>query len=68
MCSNNYLGFANHPALKEAARAALEQYGTGTVAARSLSGSTPLHEELEAELAVIQRNRGCTCLQFRICY
>lgn len=51
MCSNNYLGFANHPALKEAAIKALEQYGIGTVAARSLSGSTPLHETLEAELA-----------------
>jgi len=54
MCSNNYLGFANHPPLKEAAIAALEQYGTGTVAARSLSGSTPLHEELEVELAAFK--------------
>jgi glycine C-acetyltransferase len=54
MCSNNYLGFANHPVLKEAAIKALEHYGIGTVAARSLSGSTPLHEELEAELAAFK--------------
>ena len=51
LCSNNYLGLANHPALKQAAREALEKYGAGTAAARSLSGSTPLHEELEEELA-----------------
>jgi len=54
MCSNNYLGFANHPVLIEAAIHALKQYGTGTVAARSLSGSTPLHEELESELAAFK--------------
>jgi glycine C-acetyltransferase len=54
MCSNNYLGFANHPALKEAAMEALNKYGVGTVAARSLSGSTPIHEELEAELAAFK--------------
>ena len=54
MCSNNYLGFANQPVLKEAAIHALEQYGIGTVAARSLSGSTPLHEALEAELATFK--------------
>lgn len=51
LCSNNYLGLANHPSLKEAAAHALEEYGAGTVAARSLSGSTPLHEDLERELA-----------------
>jgi glycine C-acetyltransferase len=54
MCSNNYLGFANHPVLKEAAIEALREYGIGTVAARSLSGSTPLHEELETELAAFK--------------
>jgi glycine C-acetyltransferase len=51
LCSNNYLGLANHPALKAAAAKAIETYGVGTVAARSLSGSTPIHEELEKELA-----------------
>ncbi|MBI4027523.1 MAG: aminotransferase class I/II-fold pyridoxal phosphate-dependent enzyme [Verrucomicrobia bacterium] len=51
LCSNNYLGLANHPVLKEAAIKAIEKYGVGTAAARSLSGSTPIHEELEEELA-----------------
>ena len=51
LCSNNYLGLANHPLLKEAAAKALEEYGAGTAAARSLSGSTPIHEELEREIA-----------------
>jgi glycine C-acetyltransferase len=58
MCSNNYLGFANHPLLKEAAIKALEKYGVGSVAARSLSGSTPIHEELEAELAAFKRTEA----------
>ena len=51
LCSNNYLGLANHPAVKEAAAQALTQFGAGMAAARSLSGSTPLHEALEKELA-----------------
>lgn len=51
LCSNNYLGLANHPVLKKAAEKALRDYGAGTAAARSLSGSTPVHEALEEELA-----------------
>lgn len=51
LCSNNYLGLANHPLLKEAAAKALQEYGAGTAAARSLSGSTPLHQQLEREIA-----------------
>jgi len=51
LCSNNYLGLANHPVLKEAAVKAVAEYGTGTGAARSLSGNTPIHEELEREIA-----------------
>jgi glycine C-acetyltransferase len=51
LCSNNYLGLANHPSVKNAAAHAIEKYGAGSVAARSLSGSTPLHEDLERELA-----------------
>jgi glycine C-acetyltransferase len=50
-CSNNYLGLANHPAVREAAAQALAQFGAGMAAARSLSGSTPLHEKLEREIA-----------------
>jgi 8-amino-7-oxononanoate synthase len=49
--SNNYLGLTGDPRVKEAARAALETYGTGLTGSRLLNGTTPLHLELEAELA-----------------
>ncbi|KOU62658.1 type I polyketide synthase [Streptomyces sp. IGB124] len=47
----NYLGMATHPRVIEAAREAIETYGTSVSASRLLSGSRPLHLELEAELA-----------------
>ena len=39
LSSNNYLGLANHPALKEAAREALDRYGCGSGASRLISGN-----------------------------
>lgn len=50
-CSNNYLGFANHPRLKEAAARAIEKYGVGPAAVRSIAGTLDLHLELEERLA-----------------
>ena len=52
--SNNYLGLANHPALRAAAVAAIERYGCGTGASRLISGNMTLHEELEAKIAVLK--------------
>jgi 8-amino-7-oxononanoate synthase len=49
--SNNYLGLTGDPRVKEAARAALERYGTGLTGSRFMNGTTPLHLELERELA-----------------
>jgi 8-amino-7-oxononanoate synthase len=49
--SNNYLGLTSHPAVKEAARDALEAYGTGLTGSRFMNGTTPLHLELEREIA-----------------
>jgi 8-amino-7-oxononanoate synthase len=49
--SNNYLGIANHPALAEAAKRAIDQYGCGSAASRLISGNMALHEELENRLA-----------------
>ncbi|MFD9372621.1 type I polyketide synthase [Streptomyces sp. NPDC060020] len=49
--SYNYLGLATHPEVNEAARDAIERCGTSVSASRLLSGSRPLHLELEAELA-----------------
>ena len=49
--SNNYLGIANHPALGEAAKLAIDRYGSGTGASRLISGNMTLHEELERKIA-----------------
>lgn len=49
--SNNYLGLANHPALKKAAKEAIDRYGVGAVASRLISGNMTLHEELEEKIA-----------------
>ncbi len=47
LCSNNYLGLANHPSLKEAAISAIRNYGTGAAASRLVSGNMEVHEMLE---------------------
>src|ERR687896_468254 len=49
--SNNYLGLTGDERVKQAAREALETYGTGVTGSRLLNGTTPLHVELERELA-----------------
>jgi 8-amino-7-oxononanoate synthase len=48
---NDYLGFTHHPAIKEAARAALERHGLGGGASRLVTGNHPLYAELEERLA-----------------
>jgi len=53
-CSNNYLGLANHPRLVEAARRALDAYGVGPAAVRSIAGTMELHLELERRLAAFK--------------
>jgi 8-amino-7-oxononanoate synthase len=56
--SNNYLGIANHPALREAAKAAIDRYGSGAGASRLISGNMALHEELEAKIAEFKRTEA----------
>lgn len=51
MASNNYLGLANHPGVKQAAIKAIEQWGVGAGAARLISGTMTPHYELEQDLA-----------------
>ena len=51
LSSNNYLGLANHPALKEAAREALDRWGCGSGASRLISGNMTAHEEMEERIA-----------------
>jgi len=49
-CANNYLGLANHPAVVEAARKALEDWGYGLASVRFICGTQSIHKELEARL------------------
>ncbi|MDF1597961.1 MAG: glycine C-acetyltransferase [Acidimicrobiia bacterium] len=50
-CSNNYLGLANDPRLISAAKAALDRYGIGPGAVRTIAGTMTIHDELERKLA-----------------
>lgn len=51
LCSNNYLGLANHPQLKKLSVKATNKYGCGATASRLIVGNTLLHMEVEKELA-----------------
>lgn len=50
-CSNDYLGLANHPKIKQAAIETIQQYGWGAGASRLVSGTMTLHQELEKKIA-----------------
>ncbi len=51
LASNNYLGLANHPRVREAARKGLEKYGYGLASVRFICGTQPIHRELEEQIA-----------------
>jgi glycine C-acetyltransferase len=53
-CSNNYLGLADHPLLKEASVKAVQKYGVSSGASRLVSGTMELHEELEKRIALFK--------------
>ena len=55
LSSNNYLGLNTHPRLREAAVDAVQRYGAGSGAVRTIAGTMSLHEELEARLASFKR-------------
>ena len=54
LCSNNYLGLANHPRLVESAKAAIDEFGVGPGAVRPIAGTMALHLELERRLAAFK--------------
>ena len=62
-CANNYLGLANHPAIKEAAKKAIDEYGVGPGAVRTIAGTLSLHTKLEQRLAQFKRADACITLQ-----
>ncbi|MBI5192496.1 MAG: 8-amino-7-oxononanoate synthase [Nitrospirae bacterium] len=55
LCSNNYLGLANHKVLKDASVTAIETYGTSASASRLMSGNMGLHEQLERVTAAFKQ-------------
>jgi 8-amino-7-oxononanoate synthase len=58
LCSNNYLGLADHARLRRAAADAAMALGTGSGASRLISGSMSMHSELEAKLAEYKRTEA----------
>ena len=63
LCSNNYLGLADDERLKAAAKAAIDRYGAGPAAVRSIAGTLALHRELEERLAAFKGVEAALSLQ-----
>ncbi len=63
LCSNNYLGLANHPRLREAAQQAIDRYGVGPAAVRSIAGTMDIHLQLEERLARFKGAEGVISFQ-----
>ncbi len=59
--SNSYLGLTNHPKVKEAAKAAIDKYGTGCAGSRFLNGTLDIHTKLENKLARLVNKDVALC-------
>lgn len=62
-CSNNYLGLANDPRIVKAAQSAMEKYGVGPAAVRSIAGTQDLHIELENRMASFKKVEAAITFQ-----
>ena len=63
LSSNNYLGLNTHPKLRAAALDAVERFGAGSGAVRTIAGTMSLHEELEARLATFKHTEAVLTFQ-----
>jgi len=63
LASNNYLGLTTHPKLREAAIEAVRQYGVGSGAVRTISGTMRLHMQLEERIAEFKHVEACVVFQ-----
>jgi glycine C-acetyltransferase len=61
--SNDYLGLTHHPRLREAALAAVRDFGVGSGAVRTIAGTMTLHEQLERDLAAFKRAEATLVFQ-----
>jgi 8-amino-7-oxononanoate synthase len=59
LCSNNYLGLADHPKVREAAAEAAMRWGAGAGASRLVSGTMTIHHRLEERLAAFEGSEAC---------
>jgi glycine C-acetyltransferase len=66
LCANNYLGLADHPEIRAAARNALDEHGFGMASVRFICGTQTLHRELE--LAVARYLRKDDAILFAACF
>ncbi len=62
-CSNNYLGLANHPRMVAAASQAMQKYGVGPGAVRTIAGTMSLHLELEKRVAAFKKVESAIVFQ-----
>ncbi len=62
LCSNNYLGLADHPRVREAAAGAAMRYGAGSGASRLVSGNMTIHRRLEEQLCEFERADACVLM------
>jgi len=63
LASNNYLGLVNHPKLKEAAEKAVREFGVGSGAVRTITGTLAMHLELEEKIAAFKHTEACVVFQ-----
>jgi glycine C-acetyltransferase len=66
-CTNNYLGLANHPEIKEAATKAVKEWGVGPGAVRTIAGTQRLHTECEKRMAEFKRVEAALLVQSGFC-
>jgi glycine C-acetyltransferase len=67
LCSNNYLGFANDPRVREKAKEAIDRYGVGPGAVRTIAGTMDIHLELEKKLAKFKGAEAAITFQSGFC-
>ena len=63
LSSNDYLGLTHHPRLRDAALAAVQEFGVGSGAVRTIAGTMTIHEALEAELAAFKGTEAVLTFQ-----
>jgi glycine C-acetyltransferase len=63
LASNNYLGLCDHPKLREAAMDAIQRYGVGSGAVRTIAGTMRIHLELEEKIAAFKGVEACVVFQ-----